>query len=347
MDVSVKQILDSFEFSIKNYISSLGPENKKILEAQQRLERLKNRAEAGADITKISTDEDFSKLGMLIGALASEPPLSEEEQAKFQNEIEEEIPPASIPAAGYHMAYNALPPEAREKMKPYYDRIFQIEQQAENAIFFNTMLMEDGVLLRMSQEPLIKIAEEALEKAKEAYSPTVNFQQKLTKETYKQVETIPELEFEGTKMAELSNVEHEWDSLFLEVIGLLPACAQAIEAFGPTEDNVQKLKNSYKFMAEFMGISWEDVFQNERYLYFWNNVFWPKVPPEKRAMYAVSSPEGYRDVLKRKFFDPFIKDEPVPQKNPEQKIHFWGKDYRIKDVMKLLQNPPRPDISGS
>ncbi|MBN1534440.1 MAG: hypothetical protein JXA20_17330 [Spirochaetes bacterium] len=353
MDASVKQILEGFDYSVNNYADSLGPDNAKLREAKKLLEGLWKRAKEGADITAISTDPGFARLGALLGELASETPAKRPEPAASGAVAGAgagaaagggEIPAASVPAAGYHLAYNALPPAAQEKQKKYYDRIFQLESQAENAVFFNTMLMEDGVLLRMSQEPLIESAKDTLEKSREAYSPTVDFQQKLAAETYARAETVAELEFEGTRMAELSNVEHEWDALFIEVIGLLPACAQAIEAFGPTDDNVGKLKNSYRFMAEFMGIGWEEVFANERYLYFWNNVLWPRIPAAKRAKYAVTTPEGYRDVLKGHFFDPYIKDEPAPKKNPDRKIRFWRKEYPVEEVMRLLENPPRPVI---
>ncbi len=345
MDATVKQMLDGFSYSIKNYKSSLGPDNPRIREAEEIYDTLMKKAEKGADVTAISTDKNFSRLGQLVGELASEKPLTREEIAAYGDEIRaDEIPPASVPAAGYHMAWDQLDGPTREKMKKYYDRIFDIEKRAENAVFFNTMVMEDGVLLDMSREPLIEEAKKTVEKAKEAYSPTVNYQQKLAVETYGSVTTIQELEFEGTKMAEMSNVEHEWDALFLEVIGLLPACAQAIESFGPTDENVKKLRNSYRFMAEFMGISWDDVFENERYLYFWENVAWEKLPAAKKAIYAVTTPRGYADVLKKKFFNPYIKDEPAPEKNPERTIRFWGNEYDVQDSMRLLMEPPRPDI---
>ncbi len=345
MDATAKQMLDGFSYSIKNYKSSLGPDNPKIKEAEEIYDTLMKKAEKGADVTAISTDKNFSRLGQLVGELASEKPLSREELASYGDEISaDEIPSASVPAAGYHMAWDQLDGPTKEKMKKYYDRIFEIEAKAENAIFFNTMLMEDGVLINMSREPLIEEAKKTMEKAKESYSPTVNFQQKHAVKTYSSVKTIQELEFEGTKMAEMSNVEHEWDALYLEAIGLLPACAQAIESFGPTDENVKKLKNSYRFMTEFMGITWDDVFKNERYLYFWENIAWKKLPAAKKAMYAVTTPRGYADVLKKKFFDPYIQDEPVAEKNSERKICFWGNEYDVQDGMKLLMNPPRPEI---
>ncbi|MFP4365116.1 MAG: hypothetical protein ACLFR1_14735 [Spirochaetia bacterium] len=345
MDPSVKQMLEGFSYAIKNYTSSLGPENPKIKEAKKLYNSLIEKAESGADITAISVDPNFSRMGQLVGELASEPALSDEELAKYGEEIQNDaIPAASLPAAGYHMARDQLDGPTQVKMKKYYDRIFEIEEKAENAIFFNAMLVEDGVLLEMSREPLIEEANKALEKAKEAYSPTVNYQQQHAVQTYSNVKTVAELEFEGTKMAEMSNVEHEWDALFLEVIGLLPSCAQAIEAYGPTDENVKKLKNSYRFMAETMGITWEDVFSNDRYLYFWENVLWKRVPFAKKAMYRVTSAKGYADFLKKKYFDPFIKDEEVPEKNPEQKVLFWGKEYDAQNVMKLLAGPPRPKV---
>lgn len=61
----------------------------------------------------------------------------------------------------------------------------------------------------------------------------------------------------------------------------------------------------------------------------------------KKAMYG-TTPEKYAASMKKKFFDPHIKDEPVPVCNEEQTICFWGSEYNTDEVMKLLQDPPRP-----
>jgi hypothetical protein len=349
MDATVKQILDGFRFSVSNYTSSLGPENEKLVRTKELVESLYTKAEDGADMMAISMDPEFGEVAALIGELASEPALPQEEQASVSTEGDSasdgDIPPASIAAAGYHMAYDSMGSAAREKQGRYYTRIFELEEQAENALHFNTLMVEDGVLFEMSREPLIETARETLAQAEEIHSPTVDHQQQFAMKTYAEVKTVAELEFQGTLMAELSNVEHEWDALFIEVIGLLPACAQAIEAFGPTDDNVEKLRNSHKFMPEFMGITWDDVFADPRYLLFWNEVLWPKVPAEKREAHEVNSAEGWRDVLKEKFYDPYIKDEPVPTPDSTQaRIRLWRKEYPVHETLNLLNDPPRPVI---
>lgn len=349
MDSTVKQILDGFRFSVSNYTSSLGTGNEKLVRAKELVESLYVKAEDGADMAAITMDPDFGEVAVLIGELASEPALPPEEQASTSVEGDSAsdgaIPPASIAAAGYHMAYDSMGTDAREKQGRFYSRIFELEEQAENAVHFNTLIVEDGVLFEMSREPLIEAAKETLQQAEEIHSPTVDHQQQLAMKTYSEVESIAELEFQGTLMAELSNVEHEWDALYIEVIGLLPACAQAIEAFGPTDDNLGKLRNSHRFMAEFMGITWDDVFADPRYLLFWNEVLWPKVPDEKRETYKVYNAEGWRDLLKGKFYDPFVKDEPVPQPDPAKaRIRFWRKVHSVPETLDLLNDPPRPDI---
>ncbi len=349
MDSTVKQILDGFHFSLDNYASSLGPSNKKLLRSRELLEFLWAKADEGADIAAISMDPCFAEVAALIGELASEPALPPEEQDLMSTEgdsaADGAIPPASIAAAGYHMAYDSMGTDAREKQGRFYSRIFELEEQAENAVHFNTLMVEDGVLLEMSREPLIEAAKETLKRAEEAHSPTVDHQQQLAMKTYAEAETIAELEFQGTLMAELSNVEHEWDALYIEVIGLLPACAQAIEAFGPTDDNLGKLRTSHRFMPEFMGITWDEVFTDPRYLLFWNEVLWPIVPEEKKERYEVYSAEGWRDLLKEKFYDPYVKDEPVPQPDPAKaRIRFWRKVHSVHETLDLLNDPPRPDI---
>ncbi|MBN1433379.1 hypothetical protein JW921_01375 [Candidatus Fermentibacterales bacterium] len=348
MDSTLKQMLDGFRFSVDNYTATLGPSNTKLARARELLEALASRAEDGADIASISVDPAFAELGALIGELASEQPATAGKAPAAPPAgapSAASVPPASVPAAGYHMAYDTMSGAARESNAPYYERIFEIESAAENAIHFNTLLVEDGVLLEISRQPLMEAARETLEKAAEAHSPTVDYQQNLALEVYGKVETVPELEYEGTRMAELSNVEHPWDAMYIEVIGLLPACAQAIEAFGPTEENVAKLRNSHRFMADFMGVTWDRVFEDPRYLLFWNRVFWPKVPAEKRARYGVSSAEGWRDLLKEKFYDPFVRDQPPVREDPSRAVvRFWRKEYPSRRTLELLETPPRPEV---
>ena len=351
MDSTLKQMLDGFRYSLDNYSSTLSPDNEKLLRARELMDSLTGKAEAGADMMSISTDPDFAAVGMLLGELASEPPAPREERAATSGQTAagtsvDGVPPASIAAAGYHMAFDALPSAVKKKQHPYYQRIFEIEEAAPDAVHFNTMLVEDGVLLEMSREPLIESARETLEQAKDLHSPTVDFQQGLAIEAYAGVTTIAEMEYQGTLMAELSNVEHEWDGMFIEVMGLLPACAQAIEAFGPTDENVGKLRNSRLFMAEIWGVTWDDVFTDPRYLLFWNEVFWPKVPEAKRQKYDVNSADGWRDLLKEKFFDPYVSDEPAVASDPSRTlIRLWGKEYPTVDTLSLLREPPRPGIS--
>jgi hypothetical protein len=352
MDATVKQLLDGFRFSIANYASSLDPANKKLSRSKELLEHLTAKAEEGADMAAISMDPCFAEVAALIGELAAEPSMPVDDRVSAApteaSSSGDGIPPASIAAAGYHMAFDSMDASAREKQGGFYRRIFELEAEAENAVHFNTLLVEDGVLLEMSRQPLIDAAEQTLMQAEEVYSPTVNYQQKLASEIYGKVQTIAELEYQGTLMAELSNVEHEWDAMFIEAVGLLPACAQAIEAFGPTEENVQKLRNSHRFMASFMGITWYEVFRDPRYLLFWENVFWPKVPAEKREKYEVDSAEGWRDVLKEKFYDPFVKDEPAATPDPaKQRIILWGKEYPLNTALDLLNDPPRPVLERS
>ncbi|MFO7625663.1 MAG: hypothetical protein R6V62_00225 [Candidatus Fermentibacteraceae bacterium] len=347
MDSTLKQMLDGLGFSIRNYESSLGPRNGKLIEAKQLLDGLVASAESGADMAGICMDPGFAQVAALIGELASEPPLParELEAMKGESEAVDGIPPAAVAAAGYHMAFDSLPPGEREKQKIFYDRVFELERQALNALHFNTLLMEDTVLLDMSRIPLRDAALATLEQAESIFSPTVNFQQRLAASTYERVSTLTELEFEGTKMAALSNTEHQWDSLYIEVIGLLPACAQAIESFGPNDDSIAKLKNSHRFMAGFMGITWDDVFSDPRYLLFWNNVFWPRIPGEKRLLHNVTTPEGWRDTLKTKFYDPFVKDEPPLRHDPEKaRVRFRGREYSSGETLDVLNDPPRPNI---
>jgi len=350
MDATVKQILDGFRFSVSNYTSSLGSDNEKLVTTSDLVESLYAKAEDGADMAAISMDPEFSEVAQLIGELASEPVLPQDRQHSVGGggsaAADDGIPPASVVAAGYHMAYDSMDPSVREKQGSYYSRIFEIEEQAENAAHFNTLLVEDGVLLEMSRDPLVESAKETLAQAEDIHSPTVDHQQKLAAEVLAAAETIAELEFHGTRMAELSNVEHVWDGQFIDVLGLLPACAQAIEAFGPTDDNLAKLRNSHRFMPEFMGITWDDVFADPRYLLFWNKVFWPKVPDQKRQKYGVNSAEGWRDLLKEKFYDPFVSDDPVPEPDTSRmRVRFWRDEFDVHEALDLLREPPRPVIS--
>ncbi len=143
MDSTLKQMLESFRFSIKNYSSSLGPNNEKLNRAGELIEKLWEKATAGTGMAELTMDPLFAETAGLIGQLAGEPPLPPNEiEAMVQSgemKEEDDIPPASIPAGGYHMAFDSLPSEQKEKQRVYYERIFSIEEEAENAIHFNKL----------------------------------------------------------------------------------------------------------------------------------------------------------------------------------------------------------------
>jgi hypothetical protein len=349
VDSVLQQMLGGFRLSLDHYAGTLAPDNAKLLKARSLMTSLTEKAEQGADLAAVSMDPDFAALGMLLGELAAEPPAPAgavpAAPGGAQPASTSGIPAASLAAAGYHMAWSALPPDAQAKQRPYYDRIFAIEGAAPDAAHFNTLLEEDGVLLEMARDPLVDTARETLAQAEALHAPTILHQQRLAMETYTRCGSRAELEYRGTLMAETANVEHEWDSLYIEVMGLLPACAQAIEAFGPNDESVAKLKASYRFMADFWGITWEDVFEDPRYLLFWREVFWPRVPEAKRQMYGIRTPEGWRDLLKGTFFDPFVKDEPQVASDPAKaRVTFWRSEHPTREVLDLLENPPRPDV---
>lgn len=356
MDSTLKQMLDSFRFSLDNSAAVLGQGNEKLIRARELMSKIDSMAEQGADIAAVSMDPAFAELGALIGELAAMPPAPVREAGSDDGipssgtsgapAEHDGIPPASVPAAGYHMAWDSMDQAGRRSQEAYYRRIFEIEEEAENAIHFNTLLTEDGVLLEMSRKPLMDAARETLEQSEDAHSPTVRYQQNLTLSTYRDVGTVTELEFQGTRLAEFSNVEHSWDAMYLDVIGLLPACAQAIESFGPSDENVAKLRNSHGFMADFMGITWDDVFTDPRYLLFWEMVLWPRVPGEKREKYGVHTAQGWRDLLKEKFYDPFVVEEqPVVSDPSRARVVFWRGEHASSEVLELLGNPPRPAVS--
>jgi len=133
MDATVKQILDSFRFSVGNYTSSLGPDNEKLKRAKELVESLYAKAEDGADMMAISMDPEFGCVGALIGELAAEPVLAPEEQVSISAEgsaaSDGAVPPASVAAAGYHMAFDAMDPSVREKQRKYYSRIFELKRR--------------------------------------------------------------------------------------------------------------------------------------------------------------------------------------------------------------------------
>ncbi len=59
----------------------------------------------------------------------------------------------------------------------------------------------------------------------------------------------------------------------------------------------------------------------------------------------MNSAEGWRDLLKEKFYDPFVKDEPVPQPDPAKAhVRFWRKVYPLHETLDLLNDPQRPVI---
>jgi hypothetical protein len=92
-------------------------------------------------------------------------------------------------------------------------------------------------------------------------------------------------------------------------------------------------------------MTWDEVFRDPRYLLFWDNIFWPRVPRQKREDYGVHSALGWRDLLKEKFYDPFVKDEPpVTADSSRSRVVFWRRELPSEQVLDQLREPTRPEV---
>lgn len=325
MDATIKQILSSFEVGLNNYKDKLGETNEKLKKALDIFQKLNQLAESAKDMmdfyAKPEANSLLGDLSALMPELAKEKPLQ-----GIRN-----VPAASAVASGYHMAYDQIPKDQVETRK-IYERVFELEKAAENALVFLRMMAEEGLFLKMSRVPIMESQNRALDNAKNLAQPVmVNYHEK-TLAQVSQAKSLAELEYLSNLQAEISIYQNLWDTSFLNISALL--IGNAISSWILTHDEAdrQEVENSYRFIAEFYGVDFDTLFKIPRiWDYFCRILF--------NSLKKDLTNKGVDSAEKMLAWFKSVLEECVKGKDPvkigaesNQKLVLWGIPTHLNEV---------------
>jgi hypothetical protein len=339
MDETVKMILDSYEGGIQNYRKSLGDDNAVVVKAIACLEKLKTLGESCKDMMEFSGKSTtlLPEMSQMFMALSNEKPV---------HKVVQEVPSAEKIAAGYHIAYNSMSnKEQSPETCKVYERVFELEKKAENGIQFMRMINEEGLLVKMTSIGVKETSDRLLkgDMQKVSLAQMMLFHENTISDMQKATSTA-EIDYYSNIRADISYYENTWDTMYLIIIYVNLGNAISSYLLSPTEENRQWVENSYRFLAKYFAITYDEMMALPRIRDYFDKMIWVTIREKYTAM-GCDSPEKYFEVEKA-LLDQCIKDRaPIEFGSDNKKmLTFFGKQYHIhNDVPGLYEKAPHPD----
>ncbi len=338
MDATVKMILGSFADGVENYKRSLGEDNAVWMKAAACLAELNAIGEAAADIMEFSNKSAalMPEMSKWLGELANEKPV---------NKVVQEVPSAEKMAVGYHMSYNAIADkEKHPETCRVYERIFEIEQQADNGLQFLQRVAAEGLGIRTSAYQLMETSQNLLKEQQQVSLPQMDLYHKNMIEDMRGAKSVSEIDYHNNIRADISYYENQWDTMYLIVVYVNLSNAITSYMLARTEENRQCVENSYRFVARYFGLTYEEVMALPRIRDYFDKMLWGTIK-EQMAAKGTDTPEKYF-ALEKDLLMICLKDRPEVEFAGEDRkmLTFFGKPYHMhRDVPALYDEVPHPD----
>jgi hypothetical protein len=339
MDETIKMILGSYEGGLQNYRKSLGEDNPVLVNATACYEKLMTVGESSKDMMEFSgkTTTLLPEMSQLFMALSNEKPV---------HKVVQEVPAAAKIAAGYHISYNSISDkEKKPETCKVYERIFELEKQAENGIQFMRMINEEGLLVKMTSYGMMETSESLLDGELKNLSL---YQMKLYHENMiremKEASSAAEIDYYSNTRSDISYYENQWDTMYLIIIYVNLGNAITSYILAATEENRQAVEYSYRFVAKYFGITYDEIMALPRIRDYFDKMIWVTIR-EKFSAGGIDTPEKYFS-FERQYLEFCIKDKAPVEFGIESKkiLTFFGKQYHIhNDMPGLFAKVPHPD----
>ena len=348
MDAAIAQIISGFGPGISVYEGNLGTDHPLILEAKTLLSEMEEIGEGAGDIGGFmaQAQDKMTRLGQLMGELATAKP---QEKAEPGNGSRATDPVVAQMVSAYRAGFNAL-----DRSDPFnagqvacYERIFDLASQAENALHFQRLLVESGVLIEMPRDQQIATSKKTLEmyREKKLSAPVMKTHYRLLDEAMTEVKSGAEIEFAANLLVEYNAAEQQWDGIIQhymtkaidETVGLL---------MDPSEEQQKNVENATRFVAEFFGIGWDEMFAVPRVWDYWQMVFEASKSTWQQDRNC-ETPEQARDFITA-MNTAVMKDRAPVEVGPaanQTGFLFWGETVSLDHLMDAYDKPPRPKVA--
>ncbi len=316
MDTQIKEMIESYTNTMKAYEAAAGtPEWEKAQKVIAAFEAAGQGADYMTFITRASEKDLFNQMTKALTELAGVISSSYKVNADTYK------PPSVKDAAyGYHAAFDALPDvPANRRAREVYQRIFSIEAESTTAAEFMKKLAEENLFVKLSSGPIadhLRISWEDLQKKIETEKTggvSLPVAEKYFREMPAKVEkavTVSGVEALAYEEASKMQSDNLWDMYLLsETISLFLGPVISYR-FVSSEENRQRVVNSFRHLAEFWNLTWDEAFRTERFIHYFENIFWKSVQNDYKGSDIKNAADLAADM--RKSAVQAFKGEPFP-----------------------------------
>jgi hypothetical protein len=338
MNQDIKTFLDSYENMVGMYEQKVAPDNQKLREVKNHLGEMARLGESCSTISEFMERVSARDMMNIFTKLLTE--LAGESLKRERKSGEAKMPSARELAVGYHKSYEAIRDIAKKpRTQAVYDRIFALEEESGSAIELLRRMSEEGLVIKMTTEPLIETTAPLVMQAEDLSLPSMAFHHERVIEAAEKAGNSIELEYETQKLVELNRAELMCDTMLCNDLVYLLGNAVSSYLMSPTGENRQYVENCYAFVADFFGIDINGLFDIPRV----------RDVAEKVIIRSVNRGEGGRKYT----LDSFIREQVdtvlhcVAGKNiksgPPSRgtAVLWGKKYPLKRMQEVFRHPDR------
>jgi len=342
MDPTIKQMIDGYSVGFEAHRARLGEDHPEYAKAAALYDELRQAGEAATDFGSFfeSAGGLFEEVGAALTALG-EVPAPEGVSAGAGgggSETAVLVSPYKARMAGF----DRTRPEG-EEAAALCERAISLGDQAGGALPLLTALAREAIPGRVAALEQRIVARDTGESAQGLSQPCLEHHYRVLGQTLEGARTETEVELEVNRLVELNSVENEWDTVLVHY--LMKAIHETVGLLmdkSPTQQ--QTVENSYRFVCDFFGMDWGQVWAHPRVWSMWTMEY------EKTKHAWVSerdchTPEQARDFITGLFEGVMKERAPAAVGTPDGKsLVMWDRPTSLDEVPAIYSNPPRPEI---
>ncbi len=340
MNDDIKNFIQTYRGMIDMYRPKVPAESAKLKKVEDYLKSMADMGSSCSDIgtfmTKVSEKNMLNEISALISDLAME------SIAKQQASGQMKEPSVADAALGYHKAFEAIQDKAScPETCAVYERVFQLEKESARAGEFVRRMAEEKLFVKMSSAPLIEKFRPLVAQADSLSIPVMAYHNECMMLMAEKATSSIEMEYESNRLLELNRMELMCDELLMNDLYITLGGAISGYQISPTEENRQRVENSYRFVAEFFGLDDAELYAIPRVRDYIGRIIIP----------MLNKNEGGRKYTLDEYITEekaviahCLKGKPPVAKGPAnmKSAVLWGKSIPLEKILDAYRKPERP-----
>ncbi len=339
MNDDIKNFLSSYRGMIDMYKPKVSPDSVGLKDAEEYLMKMSDLGERCSDISeylgKVSELDMLNKFSALLSSLASESLKAQQSSGEMK------VPSVQDAALGYHKAYESIQDKAAQpETCRVYERVFELEKESSHAGEFVRKMAEEKLFVKMASVPLVEKFRPLVSHADSLSIPVMAFHNECMLKMAEAASSATEIEYESNRLLELNRMELMADELLCNDLFYTLGGAISGWLLSPTEENRQRVENSYRFVAGFFGVNSVGLYEIPRVVDLIEKIIIPMLNKnEEGKKFTV---EGFI-VEQKGAIDACMKGkDPLKTGSASMKnAVLWGREIPLENMLSAFRNPGR------